>query len=286
MKKFIVLIMAITVCVLLAGRAQADSVEDPNNKERKNVTIELTKLDVNDTTLELGWKIKNNTDHDVWICDSIGSEINFEVYMAEDNRTLVIRRRLDVPSHYGWRSPPSGRYVRLHPGEIRPESLLLNLPVQFRFVYASRGTKVTKCARYIALEIGFYDEDLPALIRSILQEAEKFSGTVSDIDVAIFKDYFRGLWVRERFGSLKFFDAINKDPYSEGWVEFYYPYQALTGEKILRILVDGVSIPYDGYVLGTSSGEQGSGEKHQRISRNKDKPDLNEESDQSAVAKD
>jgi len=66
-----VLIITLTICVLLASYTQSDNMEDPNNKEIKDVAIILTNLDVNDTTLGLSYKIKNNTDHDVWICDIV-----------------------------------------------------------------------------------------------------------------------------------------------------------------------------------------------------------------------
>jgi len=48
-------------------------MEDPNNKEIKDVAIILTNLDVNDTTLELSYKIKNNTDHDVFTVSRSGT---------------------------------------------------------------------------------------------------------------------------------------------------------------------------------------------------------------------
>jgi len=224
--------------------SNAGSNNDPNNNEEKVVTVELTKLDVNDTNLELQYKIKNGTDHDVWICDNVNTIANpFEVFLAKDAQTLVIRKRLDVPSSHIWHAQPGSWYVRLRPGEELPQSLSLNLPVQSSFVFASAGrTRVTQNARCLTLEIGFYDEDLPALIRSILQEADKFSGTF-DADSAIKKEYFRGLWVRGSLGFIGLEEAYNK-----GRFMILYSYQALTGEKVLRIKIDGVSIPYKGAV--------------------------------------
>jgi len=235
----------------------ASGAGEPNDPNQGAVTIELTKLDVNDTTLELHYKIKNNTDHDVWICDNVNTLANpFEVFLAEDAQTLVIRKRLDVPSRAIWRTQPAGMYVRLCPGEDLIESLSLNLPVQPSFVFASAGrTQVTQNARCLALEIGFYDEDLPALICSIIIEADKFSGTTFDIDTAIVKEYFKGLLVKGCLGPLNSFEELNKDLINKGKVVIYYSYQALTGEKVLRIEVDNVSIPYEGYLQSTSNAE-------------------------------
>ena len=256
MRKTLYLIPALSLCILLVKYAQAESGYDPNNVEEKVVTIELTKLDVNDTNLELRYKIKNGTNHDVWICGGVGLIAKpFEVFLAEDARTLVIRKRLDVPTHLIWRSgPPSGMYVRLSPGEERLESLSLNLPVQPNFVFVGPGrTQVTQNARFLSLEIGFYDEDLPALVRSILAEAEKFNSTIYDANMDILKDYFKGLLVRGSLGGLDTFETINKDYLNKGQVVINYSYQALTGEKVLRITVDGVSIPYEGPVQQLTS---------------------------------
>jgi hypothetical protein len=263
MNRSISLILTLTLCVLLARCIQAESVADPNNNEEKVVTIELTKLDVNDTTIELSYKITNNTYHDVWICDSIDTRMtfNFEVFLAEDAQTLVIRRRLNVPAYVAWRrGSPSGRYICLRPGEDRPESLSLNLPVESRSVYGGVGpTTVKKCAKGLSLEIGFYDENLPGLVCSILQVAEKFSGTI-DADFVIAKEYFRGVLVRgSMMGLLSYYEKFSEDPCSEGQVLIPYNNQFLTGEKVLRIKVDGVSIPYEG-LLSAGSEDRSTGE--------------------------
>jgi len=103
-----------------------------NGKEEAGVTIELTKLDVNDTTLDLSYKIKNNSDHEVWICDDVDfylTSIDFEVYLSEDEQTLLIRRRFDVPTIVYWPIWPYGRYVLLRSGQERTESLSLDVPV-------------------------------------------------------------------------------------------------------------------------------------------------------------
>jgi len=225
--------------------------------EQSAVSMELTHFEITDANLELAWNIKNNTDHDVWVCDSIATSrtFQFEIFLAEDFQTLVIRRRLDVPTYVMWaRGAPSGKYICLRPGEERPESLSLNLPVQYSLLYGlDKWTSVEKCARRLELEIGFYDQDLPGLVYSILQLADALVSGIDqetdyEADSTVKNEYFRGLLVRARLGSLSSFEKVNKDPYSEGEVLINYTYQALKGEKILRIVVDGMSIPYEGYV--------------------------------------
>ncbi len=258
MKRSTSLILALTLCVLLARYAKAEVSDDPNNNDEKALTIELNKLDVNDTALELSYNIKNNTDHDVWICDNINNftQGGFEVFLAEDAQTLVMRRRLDVPSSKIWRRPTGGTYIRLRPGEVRAESLSLNLPVTSSFVFSSQSeTQVTQNARSLAIEIGFYDEDLPGLVYSILKEAEKFPGFDVDSSFDIKKIYFRGVMIRGSIGSLSYFEEFIKNPYGADGVYIGYTGQDFTGEKVLRIVVDGVSIPYEGYVQLASNAD-------------------------------
>ena len=160
-----------------------------------------------------------------------------------------------MPAYVAWsRGSPSGRYICLRPGEERPECLSLNLPVLSRFVYGlDKWTTVEKCARCLELDIGFYNQNLPGLVYSILQQAETLisgidqeAGNEADFDIT--REYFRGLLVRVGVGSLSYFKKVNKDPYSEGEVLIGYTSQALTGEKVSQINIDGVSIPYQGGV--------------------------------------
>jgi hypothetical protein len=244
------LILALTLCVFSLMFAQSETGGDPNNVEEKIVTIELTKLDVNDTTLELSYKIKNNTDHEVWICDDVDvylASIDFEVYLSEDEQTLLIRKRLDVPTDVEWGSCPNGHYVLLRSGQERTESLSLAVPVHPRRLFAS-GEAVSDHARRLVLEIGFYNEDLPGMIRDILEMAEKLNCArleSSEYRTPFFIRYFKGIWIAHQlFGGLSGFEEYT---YKEGSEEINIPYtwQNFGGEQVLRIEVDGVYIPYE-----------------------------------------
>ena len=132
------------------------------------------------------------------------------------------------------------------------------LPVSPTVLYASEYTaESAQPARRLALEIGYYDEDLPALIHNIFAVAEKSGLTIRDVPANILNTYFRGLMVR---GALGGFDLVNKDPYGQGFVYIDYSYQALTGEKILRVDVNDVSIPCGGNLQsgGNSGGIPGT----------------------------
>ena len=182
------------------------------NEQDAAVTMTITKLQVNDQTLELSWKIVNSSDHDVWICDSVGFGHRFEVYMATDDKTLMIRKRFEVPTAILYYVLPDGGYVRLRPDEERTESMSLTMPVQQDFVFTV-GVGTAKRATRLILEVGFYDEDLPGLIRSILEEAEKIAVPTPNLDdhtISIIARYFEGLLIARYFGGLA------------GFEEYYY----------------------------------------------------------------
>ena len=84
-----ILFIALVTSLLLgisSKRAFSDVLADEQNSD---VSMTITKFHVDDQTLELGWKIVNNSDHDVWVCDSIDTHPgfpDFEVFMARDNQ--------------------------------------------------------------------------------------------------------------------------------------------------------------------------------------------------------
>lgn len=258
MSRNILLMLTLITCVLSPTYAQTQSGDDPNNEIEKVPTIALTKLDVNDTNLELSYKIKNNTDHDVWICNNVDvfTTFDFEAYLAEDEQSLLLRRRLDVPTAWEWTFSPDGLYVLLRSGRERTETLSLDVPVEPRRVFASK-LAASDHARRLVIEIGYYNEDLPKLIRDIIEITEKLDCAPIEPDeheAAILMRYFKGIWIgRSLFGGLSSFE---KYTYKEGKEEIEIPYtwQNFGGEQVLRIEVDGVNIAYEEAQRPTSRG--------------------------------
>jgi hypothetical protein len=235
------LVKLLVVCCLCTVGSRADPTGEPGLVADAGVTMEITELDVNDVALSLTYNITNGTDRETWVCSTIGRR-PFEVFPS-DEQTLLIRIRLDIPSTAEWgRGGPAGTYVRILPRASRAESLQIALPASPVVVYGSRyATEPAQPLRRLALEIGYYDEDLPALIHSIIDVAEKSGLTVWDVPSNILNTYFRGVVVR---GALASFDVVNRDPYGRGCATIAYNYQALTGEKVLRVDVNDVAIPY------------------------------------------
>jgi hypothetical protein len=220
------LILTLTLCALIGGYPKAQSGQDngdlPDQNDMDPILIALTRLDVNDLildvndqpldvndqTLELRYKVKNDSDHDIWVCDSVGFiEDEFEVFM-EDDQTLLVRKRLDVPTfvvYYIW---PEGQYSRLRAGEERVKSLSINLPVHHHWMFMPRLEKQGVIyARRLVLEIGYHTKDLAQIILDL-----KGSG-----------------------------DDPNK--YNKAIIS--YLHSANEGEHVLRITVDGLLIPYE-----------------------------------------
>ncbi len=183
----------------------------------------------------MSYEIRNNSQQDVWICDSVHERYNFEIYLEEDSQILTIRKRLGVPSAIHWRSQPSGKYMRLCPGEKRTESLLLALPVNSINVYKSKGSKQLHRfvnANRLAIEIGYYVGDLPEIFFDMIRETEK-----NDLDKMILFNHW--------FGGVLGFNYKNEQlRYRDEEVLIPYTQQKLNNEKVLSTIIDDLSIPY------------------------------------------
>ena len=172
-------------------------------------------LDVNDQTLELRYKIINLSERDIWICKNIKiyeTGYKEEVYLDNDNKTLLIRRRLNVPTFVVWSFQPVSTYVRLRTDKEWTETLSLNLPINsvrlFKPKLPESGIKYT---RRLIVEIGYYTKDLP-------QEVSRWE------------------------------PYPDPNTIEEVVMDYYDP--AKEGEHILRITVDGVLIPYEEMWVG------------------------------------
>jgi len=148
------------------------------------------------------------------------------------------------------------------------------VPVHPLRLFAS-GQATSDHARRLVLEIGFYNEDLPGMIRDILEMVEKLNCAPLDrgeYATPFFVRYFKGIWIAHQVfaGGLAYFD---EHVYQEGNEEIVIPYsrQNLDGEQVLRIEIDGVHIPYDEvYIPDTTTiGNGGKGSKPDKLSREK-----------------
>jgi hypothetical protein len=233
------LILTLTLCTLLVRHPEIVYAQDrdvlPDQNDVEQVLITLTRmdvndlildvndqpLDVNDQTLELRYKIMNNSQQDIWVCNGVGwveaddaSRLDYEAYL-EENNTLVIRKRLDVPTFVTYYIWPEGRYVRLRAGQERSESLSLKLPVRHRRLFTPSPEKqgVTYAPRLV-LELGYHTKDLAQIILDSKDSPE---------DTNVYTEAI-----------IPSLSSLNE------------------GESVLRITVDGVHIPYEEMWVGYS----------------------------------
>ena len=231
------------IAVLSVMRTQRhDDMTSGTTNEALSVSVAATELAVTDKTLELRYQIKNDATYNIWICESmdVGNPWgDFEAYVGEDNETLFVQRRLNVPMN-GSRTQPIGRYVRLGSGETRAEVMSFSLPVYERCVlFGTRGRRPAEYAKRLVLEIGYYESDLPALVFRTLEEESKTPPTERD-DMPAY-----GTGVAGMIGGPLYFSVGNEQVRARDeqalipWTD-----QVLKGEKVLQMTIDGLLIPY------------------------------------------
>jgi hypothetical protein len=294
MNRYKNIIIILSLCILLTGFVKAEDLDDPN---KQAVSIALTKYEVNDTNLELSWKITNNTDHDIWTCESLNASNNpkFEVFLDKDAKTLVIRRRFNLPLEDTVLEHASiGTFVRLQPGREKVDSLSLDVPVQPYIRYAGLYAN-SEFARRLALEIGFFDEDLPGTILSVVELAEKLNCDISQGSPVYDSDnkeignrFFRGTRIAIDFYSNRY--KYLRNSVTSGGDEIFMPHGGYIGplfdcEKALRIEIDNVLIPYSSrYPPLTSTKSEKAIDKPVK-DHNKNKLDHEDGQDKRKVAK-
>jgi len=258
MRPLTILSLLLLLCASSMDSAALGRERQVNQEPTGTAMIAATAFDANDKTLELRYKVVNRSNHDVWICDAIYwpwpdkvFPTDYEVYVEEDARTLVIRRQIEVAA--GMETPAAkqyrGRYVVLHPGQERAGSFSLSIPVVRHPMLAWEGPDVDFATR-VVLKIGFYDEDLPGKIRRLLDLADRLgfssaqTAAVRSADFDLYLRYFTGFWLSELFGGLSGFSKF----WTEGSEQIDIPYTELVplgDESCLQITVDGVLIPIE-----------------------------------------
>lgn len=241
------------MCLLFSRSADARAdgqylTHGHSSEEFPTPRIILARPEASDTTLRVPFEIRNDSGRDVWICEDFTvflRDYDAEVYMTGDGKTLRIRRRLDVDACEPVSSPPHGRYVRLPDGQIRRELLFLSLPVKSRFFWARPQVEGRADAKRLVLEIGYYPGDMPAMIRGIINGPGQRRPIYGPDGILmgmqpLLKDWFRsmvywnwcnwpGMHIRHR------------------GEEILIPWTGSEriGERVLRISLDGLSIPYE-----------------------------------------
>jgi len=239
MSRIGIMIVAFFLCILPSMTAQAKSGNAATNNKADGPAIVVTKVEITDKTLELSYVIRNTSGQDIWILTAggRGGSTAF-VFMDEDDQTLLIQSRLDLPMTHTSAHDIYGRYVLLRPNQIRTESVTIAIPVYPEYVLGSgRIRRGNEHATRVAIEIGYYVGDLPGMIRRLLEQAEGTGRATGSRDEKLIKNYFKGpLHFNKENEILRQRDEEILIPYTD---------QNLQGEKVLRAIVEGLRIPYE-----------------------------------------
>jgi hypothetical protein len=247
MRRYALIMLVLSLYTVSARHMMSEIPNEmAGNRAGDAMTIVVRELEMSQERLVLDFDIRNDSEEDLWFCNNIYGVSGFEVFLEGDGYTLMLRRRLDVPTNRTSYARIKGQYVRLVPGETQRQSVSLNLPagpdVVFADVLPGEGAQELK---RLVLEIGFYAEDLPGLARGVLLEAARFSATSDAIDPEIVERYFSGFLIETEFRGLEGFEESNRDSDLSKEVVIPYTYQALKGECCARFVVDGIAVPYE-----------------------------------------
>ena len=249
MCRSIIIVMAIYPFILVTMQAQAQSGNNVVVSNNAGIpTITVTSLDISDKTLKLSYEIRNTSKKDIWILVGFGflpGSTAFEVFMDEDNRTLVMQTHLDFPMIYTSLHNLHGRYALLRAGQVRTESVILSIPVHPAYPFGSgRSDKGIEQAKSLAMRIGYYAGDLPGMIWEVIEKPETIGNRAKISHDKLMNNYFTGPlefnWVNE---SLKERNEEILVPHTDQNLEY---------EKIMQTVVKDVAIPYnEEYLLFT-----------------------------------
>ena len=136
---------------------------------KSTTTLNITQVKSVTDSIKFEWIIKNTSKQDIWICEDIIAfyEGDLEVLVREEEQTLLIRRRLNVPTTIYFDEIPIGRYVLISSGETLEEEISLHLPIKSSPVLESINLSDTPklvTLKKVRLEIGFFNEPLRNLV--------------------------------------------------------------------------------------------------------------------------
>jgi len=237
MRNFKIIILTSLLCFQNPSQAQSRS-----DSMSESPTITVIAMDVSDEVLKLNYEIRNSSEQDIWLYEGLNRGYkNFEVYMTEDDETLLIRRRLAVPKNTFTPEHLSGWYRRIGKNTAREECLLLPLPVHRRTFFRGlkRRVKDLEYAKRLKLEIGFYSGDLNEIIFDFLDKAEKYPEE-NHINEHGYPIDIVGWLVSSLHFNTSNEGVLNRDEQ----VVLWWNDGTLKGEQVIVTKIDDLKVPY------------------------------------------
>lgn len=236
MNRQTIIIMTSFFFVLSATQTTAKS-----NDNSGAPTIYVTKLDITDKALSLVYEIKNDTEDDAWILvgwyrvsdNTFGMGVGVQI--SEDGHTLTIGARFKGTTPGMGFQPVEGRFVRLRPGDSQTESIFMRLPAYLgpQSEHAGRQEQAIKHATRLAIELGYYQGNLPERILKTLKPPENVlpeNPNYTPVSPNAFSMGNESL--NSRDDELLIYEDISSEFKSEE-------------EQVIRTVIENLSIPYE-----------------------------------------
>lgn len=159
--------------LIVSGASHMEST----GQGKVSLTVEGCSLTGEELTLE--YRVANTSRHDIWICTSQSILSGENSMQSRDVRiadgTLWIRRKANVEQNCLVDGTVCAGYRRLSPGQTRLHTIVLPLPVgPFSIVYSPSREFSEVVLRRIVIEVGYFDEDLRALIQQQCPQYAEF----------------------------------------------------------------------------------------------------------------
>jgi len=235
MNKQTIITAVLSLYILLSIGTQAKSDDNPDTP-----TISVTKLDINDESLNLVYEIRNDSEDDVWIivgwCQLSDSTFGMGVgvKISEDGRTLIISARFNRSYSGGGIAPDYGRFVRLRPGDSQTESIFMRLPAHpaSQSGHVGQQEQGIKHATRLAIELGYYqDNPFEKILKTLIPHENVF--TKNPNDTLVSQNIFsrRNERLNSRDDELLIVDDRLEVKREE--------------ERVIRTVIENLNIPYE-----------------------------------------
>lgn len=116
-------VILLTCSVLLSGCRRA-----PDSEEGR--MLEIENLTVTEKALTLDYRVSNPFEQDIWVCEDIDVNGEYDVETRIDAETVWIKLRFNLARNVHRDPPAIAKYLRLLPGESHSGRILLNLPIR------------------------------------------------------------------------------------------------------------------------------------------------------------
>lgn len=165
---------AFLICSLVqACMAEGTKTDKSKTCQENEIMLKITKLNMSDKSLIIGYEIKNRLKHPIWICDDINTYREWKFETRIEKKVLFVRVRFDSECNVELEAPVIARYVRLLPDANYLGEISVKLPVEsyspFHYYFFEGDERKVVQIDQAFLEVGYWEEDLPKKISEAIE---------------------------------------------------------------------------------------------------------------------